>query len=219
MVADALSEELAGLIASGCRDQRMGISAASVTKLTAYLRLLAQWNKVYNLTAIRDPRAMVHRHILDSLAVLPYIKGSSLVDVGTGAGLPGLPLAIVKPELTVCCLDSSAKKLRFVQQVITELEIENAVTLHARVEDHQPATGYDQVISRAFTSLVEMHQLTRHLCAAGGQWLAMKGKNPLAELDALRACGVAPETIELFVAGLDENRHLVSWHLEKTQTL
>lgn len=163
--------------------QQLAISASEHQReqLLGLLALLHKWNQAYNLTAVRDIDDMVSRHVLDSAAVLPFVEGPRVLDVGAGPGLPGLVLAILKPELAVTLLDSNGKKVRFQRQAVMELSIENVTPVQARVEQFKTAT-FDQVISRAFASLVDFVTLTRELPAGNGQWLAMKGPGADDEL-------------------------------------
>lgn len=191
-----------GLVASG--SQGAGLAAP----LIAYVELLAKWNKAYNLTAVREPGEMVTRHILDSLVVGPFVTGP-LIDVGTGPGLPGIPLALAHPSMAVTLLDSNIKKTRFCRQAALELGLKNVEVVHARVEDYRPAEGFATVVSRAYASLAEFTATTRHLLAGGGKFLAMKGEYPHEEIHALppdvRVLAVHP----LNVPGLEAKRHLV----------
>jgi 16S rRNA (guanine527-N7)-methyltransferase len=150
--------------------------------LADYLLLLKKWNLTYNLTAIRDLDSMVNKHILDSLAILPWLNGERIIDVGSGAGLPGIPLAIARPEKNFLLLDSNRKKTRFLNEVKRQLTLKNVEVVHLRVENYHPAQGFDTVVSRAFSSLAQMIQRTTHLIAKEGIWLAMKGHYPVAEL-------------------------------------
>jgi len=206
-----LSEALHAAIEAGCRALGLGDDAGVIDKLARFVTLLAKWNRVYNLTAVRDTEAMVTRHLLDSLVVAPWIGGPRLLDVGTGAGLPGIPLALVRPRVHCTLLDASAKKMRFVRQAVTELELANVEPVASRVEDYRPETGFDQIISRAFASLLAMHEATARLLRPGGVVLAMKGAVDAGEIDALRALGVDPDVIPLNVPGLMASRHLVKW--------
>lgn len=177
--------------------------------LLDYLSLLAKWNKAYNLTAVRESSEMVTRHLLDSLSVHPYLYGDRILDVGTGPGLPGIPLALANPGKDFILLDSLGKKTRFIQQVINTLELANVTVLQSRIEDFQPPQGFSTVISRAFASLLEMMVKTRHCLGEGGRMLAMKGQYPQTELDDL-GDGVEILSIkELEVPGLSAERHLV----------
>jgi 16S rRNA (guanine527-N7)-methyltransferase len=166
----------------------MGLNASRTQqhKLLAYLGLLLKWNHAYNLTAIREPLEMVSRQLLDSLSILPLTRGPRVLDVGTGAGLPGVPLAILLPEIEFTLLDTNSKKTRFVNQVKLELGLDNLIIVQQRVERFQPENRYDTITSRAFASLIDMLQGSRHLLAEDGQWLAMKGLIPeqeIADLD------------------------------------
>ncbi|KGP64043.1 ribosomal RNA small subunit methyltransferase G [Legionella norrlandica] len=147
-----------------------------------FLLLLNKWNKAYNLTAIRDIETMISKHLFDSLAILPWIKGEKILDVGTGAGLPGIPLAIAKPGLQFVLLDSNGKKIRFLNEVKRQLNLKNLELIQIRVENYHPNYGFDTVISRAFSSLEQMINWTQHLIAQDGLWLAMKGRFPDTEL-------------------------------------
>jgi len=168
-----------------------------------YLVLLHKWNRAYNLTAVRDIEAMVGRHVLDSLAILPWLKGNRLLDVGSGAGLPGIPLALARPELQVVLLDSNGKKVRFLQEVKRALSLNNVEVIQSRVENYRPEHGFDTVTSRAFSDLQQMLHWTHHLVAPHGIWLAMKGR----PLDVELAQITLPYKIEPYtVAGLDAER-------------
>lgn len=158
---------------------------ALVSPLTHYLSLLDKWNAAYNLTAIRDLESMVQKHIIDSLAVRHWLHGERILDVGTGAGLPGIPLAIAQPEQQFVLLDSNGKKTRFLQEVKRQLALKNVEIVHFRAENYHPDLGFDTVTSRAFSSLDQMVYWTQHLIAERGIWLAMKGRYPDEELAAL----------------------------------
>ncbi len=150
--------------------------------IETYLELLQKWNKAYNLTAINDKESMFKLHILDSLAILPYIQGQKIIDIGTGAGLPGIVIAIAKPELSVTLLDSNGKKIRFLQEVKRVLKLDNINVVQSRVEDYHPDINFDTVVSRAFSNIKNMQEWSQHLLATDGIWLAMKGRKPDAEL-------------------------------------
>ncbi len=199
---------IAAEIASGTGALPVTPDSLQVQQLAALVGLLAKWNRVYNLTAVRDPCDMVTRHILDSLAVTPYLRGSSLLDVGTGAGLPGLPLAIVRPDLHITLLDSSDKKLRFIRQVVAELNLERVTVVHSRMQAYQPAQAFDMVISRAVSSLAELYRMTRHLVRDDGRFLFMKGARPNEELENFEQAGQL-QIERLQVPGLDAERHLL----------
>lgn len=192
---------------NGLQEADLALPPEIQQKLLDYLGLLQKWNKVHNLTAVRDPEEMVTLHLLDSLSVMPYIQGQHLLDVGSGAGLPGIPLAICKPELHVTVLDSSHKKTSFMRQAKAELDISNLQIVCSRVEAYQPELRFDSVISRAFSDLGEFMQLTQHLGKRDAQWLAMKGVYPFEELAQIEMEAV--RVIPLKVPGLEAQRHLV----------
>jgi 16S rRNA (guanine527-N7)-methyltransferase len=177
--------------------------------LLSYLALLERWNKAYNLTAIKDPMQMVTRHLLDSLSVAPWINGGRLLDAGAGAGLPGIPLAITKPDLEVTLLDSSGKKIRFLNHVRRELGLESITPVQERLESYSANTRYKAIISRAFTDLASFARAARHLAAPPSQLLAMKGKFPQSELRDLPGWIHIDSVEKLTVPGLQEDRHLV----------
>jgi len=186
----------------------MQVSAETQVKLLDYLALLVKWNKVYNLTAIRDPLQMLSHHLLDSLAVIPHLRAGRWLDVGCGAGLPGLVLAIVQPEWQFVLLDSNSKKTGFVQQAIIELGLRNVQVCCVRVEEYQSTDKFDGITSRAFTELGDFLRMTRHLIAPQGRWVAMKGM-PENELAGMPDDCVMEEIIPLRVPGLDAARCLV----------
>lgn len=189
----------------------LGIPAdeALVGAFAAYLRLLAEWNENINLTGIREPAAMVPLHILDSLTARPFLQGERIVDVGCGAGLPGIPLALMEPARHFTLVDGTLKKIRFVQQAITDLGLANAEALHARIEDHKPVPLYDTVICRALSSLPEFVRQAGRVVAPGGQLLAMKGKRPSGELNTLPAGWRAAAVTPVSIPGLDVERHII----------
>lgn len=166
---------LANEIQRGIEQLGVVLDAETQSKLLKYLDLLHKWNKIYNLTAIREPSQMVSIHLLDSLAVVPYLWPGQWLDVGCGAGLPGLVLAIAQPDWQVTLLDSNSKKTSFVQQAIIELKLCNASVYCSRVEEWQPETRFDGIISRAFSELGEFMRVSHHLLAPNGRWAAMKG--------------------------------------------
>lgn len=168
---------------------------------------MIKWNKVYNLTAVRDPVQMVTRHLLDSLSIAPWCVGQRLIDVGTGAGLPGIPLAILYPGKEIHLLDSNSKKTRFLVQVKSALGLNNIYVHHARVESFVPPERYDAVLSRAFASLEDMVGSCEHLLCESGQFLAMKGVLPESGIASL--ADYAADVHELTVPDLDEQRHLI----------
>lgn len=200
---------LASQLASGVEALNLHsvVTAEMQAQCLAYLTLLQKWNKVYNLTAVRDPQEMLVLHLLDSLSVLPYIEAGNLLDVGSGGGLPGLVIAITRPDIQVTTIDTVQKKAIFMRQVKAELGLSNAQVVHGRVEDFMPASPFKQVISRAFSDIALFKQLTAHLMAPHGRWLAMKGLVPTEEL---QLAGVQPkEVIRLQVPNLQAERHLI----------
>lgn len=200
--------ESAKLLSSGLTQLGIDATAEQQEQLLAYLGLMQKWNKAYNLTAIRDPQQMLIRHLLDSLAVVPHINSDELIDVGSGGGLPGIPLAILFPEQPITTLDSNSKKTRFQNQVRIELGLNNLEVIHGRVEAVEDRQ-FRQVISRAFASIVDMINLSHALLAEKGVFLAMKGRYPDAELAELPPQYVLQQSYELHVPGLDEERHLL----------
>ena len=179
---------------------------AAVPRLLDYLELLVRWNAAYNLTAIRDPAEMVTRHLLDSLAILPYVSGATLADLGTGPGLPGIVLAIAAPGRAITLVDSNGKKVRFLREAIRSLKLEGVQAVQSRVEEVEGS--FDCITARAFAALGDMLGWGGHLLAPGGRWLAMKGRRPDDELAALPA-GFALESLHaLAVPGLEGERHL-----------
>jgi len=192
---------LAGLVA-------LKLDPALAGPLLKYLGELVVWNKAYNLTAVRQPVEMVTRHLLDSLAILPHVEGR-VIDVGSGAGLPGIPLAIANPALHVTLLDSNGKKARFLRHAQRTLPLANVEVVEARAEAHVPAQRFDAVVSRAFSALGEFLQATAALGTDGGRWLAMKGKLDRKELADVPPGLRVEQEIQLQVPGLDEERHLI----------
>lgn len=194
------------LLASGIAQMNVQVSQEAQQQLLAYVQLLHKWNKVYNLTAVRDPQEMITLHLLDSLSVLPYVNRKSLLDVGSGGGLPGIVMAICQPDLQVTTIDTVQKKAIFMRQVKGELGLANLQVVHARVEQYK-AEPFEQIISRAFSELALFVKLTRHLLAKDGEWLAMKGLNPVHEIESLGM--QAKSIIPLKVANLEAERHLL----------
>ena len=201
-------------LSAGIAKMGLVVTPEQQAKLLDYLALLHKWNGVYNLTAIREPEQMVSHHLLDSLSVLPHLWPRRWLDVGCGAGLPGLVLAVVRPEWTFTMLDSNSKKTGFVQQAAIELGLRNVEVSCARVEQWRAEQRYDGIISRAFAEAAEFVTLTRHLLAEGGRWAAMKGA-PEQELARLPAGIKVEKVVTLHVPKLEAARSLVVLGVEK----
>lgn len=194
-------------LSRGIRELGLNIPPDAQHRMLAYLALLQKWNKVYNLTAIRKPEQMVSHHVLDSLAVLPHLWPGRWLDVGCGPGLPGLMLAIARPDWRFVLLDANRKKTSFVQQAIIELKLANAEVRCARAEEWEPEERFDGIISRAFAEVGDFVSATRHLLAKGGRWAAMQGR--LQEQETVLPAGIAVEQlVPLQVPGLKAERHL-----------
>lgn len=196
----------------GLRLLGLEASAAQVEALLAYLVLLAKWNRVYNLTAVRDSQDMVSHHLLDSLAVLPHLTCARLADIGSGAGLPGIPLAIMRPQMEVVSIETVDKKCAFQTQARIALGLKNFSTRHVRVEDLRDDGAYDGVISRAFSEISQFVKLSGHLLSTEGYLYAMKGVYPLDEIASLPAGFEVERVIQLEVPDLAAARHLVLIH-------
>jgi 16S rRNA (guanine527-N7)-methyltransferase len=208
-MSESLPDQCRATLTRGIEQLDLELSVDKTTRLLQYLALLDKWNKKFNLTAVRDPRDMVIRHLLDSLATLPYLDNKSIIDVGTGAGLPGLVIAICKPELGITLLDTNGKKTRFLQQVVMEMQLNNVSVVQSRVESYSPEHLFDRIISRAFTALDNMVDWCQHFLAPHGEFLAMKGAYPEPGQKPLPSPWQVKETITLNVPYLDEQRHLV----------
>ncbi len=190
---------------------KAGISLSDHQKnqLVAYVDMLHKWNKAYNLTSVRDPNEMLVRHILDSVVVAPYLEGTRFIDVGTGPGLPGIPLSIVRPEAQFTLLDSLGKRVRFLRQVQHELKLDNVHPVQSRVEDFPAEPPFDGVISRAFASLTDMVQWCHHLPGEKGRFYALKGQLPDDEISQLPVEFSVESVIKLQIPELEGERHLV----------
>jgi len=200
-----LAQRLDGLLAQ----TSLVVTDPQKQQLLALVGLLHKWNKAYNLTSVREPGDMLVKHILDSLVVSPWLQGRRFIDVGTGPGLPGLPLAILNPDKQFVLLDSLGKRIRFIRQVIHELGLTNVTPVQSRVEEYQPEQGFDGVLSRAFASLQDMLDWCQHLPGAEGRFLALKGVCPDEELTSLPA-GLSVEAVQpLHVPELGAERHLI----------
>jgi 16S rRNA (guanine527-N7)-methyltransferase len=199
-------------LAAGIATLRLALSAAQRERLRAYLALLAKWNKTYNLTAIREPQRMVTHHLLDALAVVPHLPvtaGLRILDVGSGGGVPGIPLAIARPDAHVVMIDSNHKKAAFLTQAAIELALHNVEAHAVRVEEYSPAAPFDVVISRAFSDLAAFATVAARHLAPHGKIFAMKGVHPDEELARLPQAFVVLAKPALVVPGLDAARHLV----------
>lgn len=201
-----MSESLweSGLAALDC-----GATDEQVATLKRYVSLLHRWNKTYNLTAIRDPLEMIPAHIFDSLVVAPYLEGNTCLDVGSGAGLPGIPLAILQPERQFTMLDTNGKKTRFIQQAVIELGLKNASVVQSRIEQWKPPQLFDAIISRAFASIVDFVEGSSMHLAKNGALYAMKGQFPASELAELPDGYILESQHELKVPSLVGERHLL----------
>jgi len=204
-----MKKELANLLEVGLRELNLSVDAHQTRLLLEYLQILLKWNSAYNLTAVRDPKAMMTSHILDSLSIAPYIQGQRVLDVGTGAGLPGIPLAIFYPDRQFTLLDSNGKKIRFIFQVKNQLGLNNLTEIQNRAERYQPKILFDAITSRAFSSLSDMTKTTNHLLSDGGRFYAMKGTLPTQELSMLTKHYKVVGSHELFVPGIKNDRHLI----------
>ncbi|HOL64473.1 MAG TPA: 16S rRNA (guanine(527)-N(7))-methyltransferase RsmG [Accumulibacter sp.] len=196
-------------LAAGALGLGLALSASVQKKLLAYLALLHKWNRIYQLTSIREPVLAVSGHLLDSLALLPFIDADCLLDVGSGGGLPGIPLAIARADLRVHLLDSNAKKCAFMRQAGIELELPNIAVHCGRVENFCADAGFPVIVARAFADLPTLVRLTRHLLRDGGHWLAMKGRRPDEELAGLPADVTLRAQHRLQVPGVTGERHLL----------
>lgn len=203
-----LAREVRGL-ADGAAALGLDLDPAQLRQLDTFLDLLEKWNRVYNLTAIRDRGQMVTHHLLDSLAIVPHVEGPRVLDVGSGGGLPGLPLAIARPELAVTLLDSNHKKAAFLNQAVAELRLDNADVIAERVEAWRTDRRFDTIVSRAFSDLGEFVSLAAPLLVPGGRFAAMKGVHPFDEIDRLPAGFAVRDVVRLQVPGLDAERHLI----------
>lgn len=200
----------AALLDRGLAELGLDLSAQARSRLLAFAALLGKWNRIYNLTAIRSPEQAITHHLLDSLSVLPHLGGiARLADIGSGGGLPGIALAIARPELEITSIETVGKKSSFQQQARIELGLSNFMPVHARVEEVVPDAPFDAVISRAFSDIADFVRLTRHLLGPGGRFLAMKGVYPRDELASLPDDVRVVEAHPLAVPGLDAERHLI----------
>ena len=208
-------EDLARLILGGASDLGIALGSKPADQLVTYLRLIERWNATYNLTAVRTPEAMATQHIVDSMSVIPALRTrlpgteNRILDVGAGAGLPGVVIAILERDAPVVCVDSVGKKAAFVRQVAATLGLQNLWAVHSRVEAMTAPPSFGLIVSRAFSSLQDFVSSTRHLLAVGGSWIAMKGKVPHQELSDAEQSGATFEVEQLSVPGLDAERCLI----------
>jgi 16S rRNA (guanine527-N7)-methyltransferase len=190
-------------------ENRLLLNESTIAKLTDYLLLLEKWSRVYNLTSIRDPNHMIPKHILDSLSISPYLQGTRILDVGTGAGLPGIPLALTHPNCHFTLLDSNGKKARFLTHAIQQLAISNIDIVKTRVERFRVDFCFDTIITRAFSSLTDFLEKTRHLACQTGVFLSMKGQYPTEEINSLDSAFSIISVSPIQIKGLNEKRHVI----------
>jgi 16S rRNA (guanine527-N7)-methyltransferase len=202
-------KELLNTLQSGVEELGLSIPSDKQASMLAYLRLVEKWNRVYNLTAVRGIRKLLIRHLLDSLTVLPHLCGRRILDIGTGAGLPGIPLALAAPELQLVLLDSNAKRIRFLRQVVAELALDNVTLVQDRVEEYRSGEKFDTLVSRAYTSLAAMIESSGHLLSDDGCIIAMKGLWPGDETTTIPEGFHIDRVIDTHVPELNEQRHLV----------
>ncbi|MDY6884215.1 MAG: 16S rRNA (guanine(527)-N(7))-methyltransferase RsmG [Pseudomonadota bacterium] len=208
-------QDLHCILASGLEALSLNLADNQQQQLVEFVLLIDKWNKAYNLTSVRCPKQMMVKHILDSLAIVPHLTGENIIDVGTGPGLPGMPLAIAFPDKTFTLLDSLGKRVRFMTQCVHTLKLTNVTPVNSRVENHVGDKPYDIVLSRAFASLKDMLHWCEHLVDSDGQFLALKGQFPQSEIDEVSDHFQVVNTENITVPNLDGERHLV-W-LRKTQ--
>ena len=204
-----LTNELLAVLKISLKNCNLAVTEQQQQQLIRYVLMMHKWNKAYNLTSVREPKQMVIRHIVDSIVVAPFLDKVYYIDVGTGPGLPGIPLAIMCPDKQFILLDSLGKRVRFMKQVAYELKIDNIQPVQSRVEDFVPNVEIDGVLSRAFASLKDMLHWCQHLVDSHGVFLALKGQLSTDELDQLPSDFILQETIKLDVPGLEGERHIV----------
>jgi 16S rRNA (guanine527-N7)-methyltransferase len=200
---------LKNLLETGINALNLTLSSSQIGQLLRYAALLAKWNQVYNLTAIREPEAIIREHLLDSLTVTSLVKGNQILDVGSGAGLPGIPLAIALPDYRFVLLDSALKRTRFLSQAVSELNLSNVSVVNARIEAYQSPCLFDTITARAFAAVTEIVQKTLPFCAEEGQWLLLKGQDPQAECENLPETTAVLTITPLTIPGLQKTRHAV----------
>lgn len=208
-----MRSKLKKLLETGTMELCLPTTNQQINLFLDYLEILKKWNEAYNLTAIRNPEDMVAMHLLDSLSIAPFIKGKNILDVGTGAGLPGIPLAILYPERRFTLLDSNGKKIRFLFQAKNQLGLENVNEIQGRAEKHQTEARFNAITSRAFSDLSDTIEKTKHLLEKGGRFYAMKGQLPDQELSMLPKHYKVVASHRLVVPGVNNKRHLVEIEL------
>lgn len=209
-----MSQEFERKLNQGIAALGLSLSAEAIERLLAYHGLLVKWNKAYNLTSVRDASEMIDRHLVDSLSMVHALTDGPLIDVGTGPGLPGMVIALIRPDLPVWLLDSNGKKTRFLNQVKMTLKVENVTVVQHRLESWQSERQFEQITSRAFATLSDMVSFSRHLLAPNGRFLAMKGQYPESELKLLPQDVNVIAVKSLTVPGTDGERHLVELGLQ-----
>tara|TARA_R110000868_G_scaffold158036_3_gene385779 strand:+ start:28917 stop:29582 length:666 start_codon:yes stop_codon:yes gene_type:complete len=209
-----LGQAEAKLLADALKQGNIDARGVEQEKFIQFIELMIKWNRAYNLTSVRDPKQIIARHIMDSLAIMPWVTGQNILDIGTGAGLPGIPLAIMLPDTEFVLLDSNGKKCRFLVQAIRELQLDNVSVVKERVEEYFPGHKFDQIVSRAFSSISDMVLLSHHLCASDGDFMAMKGIYPQAEMADIPNGYRITGAHALEVPGLDGERNLITLKFE-----
>lgn len=200
---------ISSLLTNALTEQQLQIAPTQQEQLIAYLTLLQKWNRTYNLTSITNPKDMVYLHLLDSLIIQPYLQGTRLIDVGSGAGVPGMVLAITNPQQHWTLLDKNNKKTRFLTQVVAELGLNNVEVIQMKSEEFHPTTGFDSILSRAYGSLIFFQETTKHLRAHNGIYIALKGQYPTEEIAQLNGIARILKVVPLKLANEDAKRHLV----------
>ena len=201
--------ELRSRLSRGLESLEIPSDSQQQDKLLAFIHLLGKWNRVYNLTAINEPSKIVTHHILDSLSIVPFINGHRILDIGAGAGLPGIPLAIMLTGIEFTLIDSNSKKSRFMQQAMAELDMKNVTVEQVRVEQYNPGNLFDTVISRAFASLEKIAKLSAPLCVDDGLILAMKGVYPEQEIESISKSFEIKAVHKIQVPGIDAERNVI----------
>ncbi|HYS75105.1 MAG TPA: 16S rRNA (guanine(527)-N(7))-methyltransferase RsmG [Burkholderiales bacterium] len=209
LAAGPAQAELGRRLEKGAAELGLALGRGDRSKLLQHLALLEKWNQAYNLTAIRDSGKMVSGHLLDCLAVIPYLTASRMLDAGSGAGFPGIPVAVARPDIQVALLDSSQKKAAFLRQALADLQLKNATVVCERVEAWHAAEKFDFIISRAFAEIAQFIALTKHLLAPRGMFAAMKGVYPFEEIERLPPDFRVRQVHAFAVPGLESERHLV----------